>query len=440
MVRSSSNGKGGWESVLSSHSKTIDCNHRGNVSPGSSVNIVKTNGGTVPISSEVSKGSCNTLSSGVPVNAVKKKTSAPRRNDVLEVSCCKGSSGVLPEIVKKKSTTVRNSEVSGVSSTAIKKDAEVSTRLRRSKTYKSITDVKLSCVERQQSTCTRKSNFLLDRDQTTKNERRVAGEKDFPPASLPRLFQNHGHKSSAVRLSHVDTQLRSGRITEGNVKENAVKVLNQDEPSFPKKANIQSGKQHRSITKGCDDVVVKTVPPRKPYLLQYDSSRDTASSSSSDEGDQEKYRIRRQPSLIVKSSTTSHKNEEKASIHQVPTKNDDTSNDSIDDSDDDSISESSIDLFSLCPESPTKGGILRRSGRFSLSSESFSSSTGHHMSSPFNRSQTRFSSKNEVIEVAKFPTEFFIDMFYDDEELAQFRYEAFCEKIGIDPNFDGSGN
>ena len=25
----------------------------------------------------------------------------------------------------------------------------------------------------------------------------------------------------------------------------------------------------------------------------------------------------------------------------------------------------------------------------------------------------------------------------DDEELAQFRYEAFCEEIGVDPDYDG---
>jgi hypothetical protein len=39
----------------------------------------------------------------------------------------------------------------------------------------------------------------------------------------------------------------------------------------------------------------------------------------------------------------------------------------------------------------------------------------------------------EVLMIPKLDSHSFSTLFYDDEELAQFRYEAFCEKCGLDP-------
>lgn len=47
----------------------------------------------------------------------------------------------------------------------------------------------------------------------------------------------------------------------------------------------------------------------------------------------------------------------------------------------------------------------------------------------------RFSlASSQVIEVPKLPVEDLPDLFYDDDELAQMRHEAFCESLGINPS------
>lgn len=39
----------------------------------------------------------------------------------------------------------------------------------------------------------------------------------------------------------------------------------------------------------------------------------------------------------------------------------------------------------------------------------------------------------EVVMVPKLDLDSFSTLFYDDEEIAQFRHEAFCEECGLDP-------
>lgn len=53
-------------------------------------------------------------------------------------------------------------------------------------------------------------------------------------------------------------------------------------------------------------------------------------------------------------------------------------------------------------------------------------SSSHH-------NTVRFSMDAEVVTVPKFPIKDFSDYFYDEEEIAEFRYEAWCEECGFDP-------
>lgn len=45
----------------------------------------------------------------------------------------------------------------------------------------------------------------------------------------------------------------------------------------------------------------------------------------------------------------------------------------------------------------------------------------------------RFSEACDVVEVEKFPVAEFSNLFYDGEEIANFRHEAWCEECGLDP-------
>lgn len=93
--------------------------------------------------------------------------------------------------------------------------------------------------------------------------------------------------------------------------------------------------------------------------------------------------------------------------------------------------DSSMSSISITDIKPV--GILRHSGRFHQSCSSMGL-----IGAPSHNSQTRFSADTEVIEVPMIPAEFFDDVYYDKNEIAQFRYEAFCEKIGVDHDYDGS--
>jgi hypothetical protein len=53
-------------------------------------------------------------------------------------------------------------------------------------------------------------------------------------------------------------------------------------------------------------------------------------------------------------------------------------------------------------------------------------------SSSLNNS-VRFSSDVDVVAVPKFPIEEFSNLFYELEEIAQFRHDAWCEECGFDP-------
>lgn len=410
------------------------------------------------------------------------------RSKTGDVRCSKVLSGASFKATKKKTDAVRSKEVSGASSTTKKKDISspcqvntTSNRPRRSGMIKNV-EVKRSILEREQCARTRKTDVLLDQIRSI-NEGHVEC-KELPLASLPNTLRKKEKKSSTTHKYHVDSPLRSKRFTNVEEKKVFMKGLERRERSVTKKTNtvveqyrsvakgrdgekavgeakprlVKSERREPSVTKNISPVVepyrsvtrgqvgVKKVGERMLSLVKYDSSTDTASSSSSRGGDVKAYQTRRQQ-LVVGLSSRLPKDEEEAAV-KVQSKSDDTCDDSDDDSDDDSStssssssssrdsgSEDSVSLSSLYPHSTTTGGILRHSSRFCLSNHS-SSSMGH-LSSSFNRSQTRFSLENEVIEVPKIPEELLVNMFYDDEELAQFRYEAFCEKIGVDPDFDG---
>jgi hypothetical protein len=50
-------------------------------------------------------------------------------------------------------------------------------------------------------------------------------------------------------------------------------------------------------------------------------------------------------------------------------------------------------------------------------------------------SQIRFSlDANIVFEIPRYERESLFDLFYDEDEIADFRHEAFCEEIGVDPS------
>ena len=47
--------------------------------------------------------------------------------------------------------------------------------------------------------------------------------------------------------------------------------------------------------------------------------------------------------------------------------------------------------------------------------------------------EVRFSDDVQIQEIAKYSSSVLDDLFYDDDQLSNFRYEAFMEKCGLDP-------
>jgi hypothetical protein len=211
--------------------------------------------------------------------------------------------------------------------------------------------------------------------------------------------------------------------------------------------------QIRCIIAELDDGGKEIGEDELPRMGNADDSDGTDSSSASQAGDPAKHaRLRRELPLSTRpSSKWQHAH------GMVPSFVDESSCRDGDDPDDeeDEVDESSIksppssscdrhhnhddsldmSLSSISTVSIGPVGILRRSCRFGRDQKSGSSTllvggSSHH-------SQTRFSMADEIIEVPKIPNDLLDDVFYDDDEIAQFRYEAFCEEIGVDPDDDG---
>jgi hypothetical protein len=84
------------------------------------------------------------------------------------------------------------------------------------------------------------------------------------------------------------------------------------------------------------------------------------------------------------------------------------------------------------PPQTTVIGILKssNSSRSSQCFQGWSSSSNHS-------THTRFSvENNQVYLVPKLPGDSFHELFYEEDEISQFRYEAFWEKINLDDNED----
>ena len=89
-------------------------------------------------------------------------------------------------------------------------------------------------------------------------------------------------------------------------------------------------------------------------------------------------------------------------------------------------------------DTPTRRNlsILKQTSTFFVSDRSFGESTESTNTSTrslTSRDSVRFSDCVDVKNVPRFPIEEFSNLFYEDEEIAQFRYEAFCEDCGFDP-------
>lgn len=97
----------------------------------------------------------------------------------------------------------------------------------------------------------------------------------------------------------------------------------------------------------------------------------------------------------------------------------------------------SINLTSTSQSySPPTQSILKKGSSYYSSSSSSSSSESLTKTPKSQRSGSSLSfspQPNAVFLVPKLPTEVLDDCFYDDDQIAKFRYDAFLEDCGLDP-------